>query len=191
MDRGGTAFGLQLSQVVEPAAQSAVSPVCIRTSARADPVIESTAGDPKHVLLVEDDPGDTLLVMEAFERRGGSDRLHVVKDAVQAAQFLWQVGAYAAAPRPALILLDLNLPRGSGLQLLAALKSDPNLHVIPVVVLSGSASEQDVMHSYSMHASAFVSKPSDLAGFLSAVRLIDDFFLTVARLPQRSKTRQP
>ena len=141
---------------------------------------EATAID---VLLVEDDPGDVLMTREAFEERHLADRLHVVSDGVLAMQFLRQSDSFAAVPRPGLILLDLNLPRRNGLEVLAELKADQNLHSIPVVVLTSSQSEQDILRSYSLHASAFVTKPLEFERFLDAIRQIDGFFLSLVKLP--------
>ena len=135
------------------------------------------------VLLVEDDPGDVLMTREAFEERHVADRLHVVSDGVLAMQFLRRTDNFAAVPRPGLILLDLNLPRRNGLEVLAELKADQNLHSIPVVVLTSSQSEQDILRSYSLHASAFVTKPLEFERFLDAIRQIDGFFLSLAKLP--------
>jgi CheY-like chemotaxis protein len=135
------------------------------------------------VLLVEDDPGDVLMTREAFEERHVADRLHVVGDGLLAMQFLRRTDEFASAPRPGLILLDLNLPRRNGLEVLAELKADGDLSSIPVVVLTSSHSEQDILRSYSLHANAFVSKPLEFEKFLDAVREIDSFFLNLAKLP--------
>lgn len=135
------------------------------------------------VLLVEDDPGDVLMTREAFEERHVGDRLHVVGDGVLAMQFLRRADEFATAPRPGLILLDLNLPRRNGLEVLAELKADHDLRSIPVVVLTSSQSEQDILRSYTLHANAFVTKPLEFERFLDAVRQIDSFFLTLAKLP--------
>jgi CheY-like chemotaxis protein len=135
------------------------------------------------VLLVEDDPGDVLMTREAFEERHVPGGLHVVGDGVLAMQFLRRTDEFARAPRPGLILLDLNLPGRNGLEVLAELKADRDLRSIPVVVLTSSQSEQDVLTSYSLHANAFVTKPLEFEGFLDAVRQIDSFFLALAKLP--------
>ncbi|MGI9008685.1 MAG: response regulator [Streptosporangiaceae bacterium] len=135
------------------------------------------------VLLVEDDPGDVLMTKEAFEERHVADRLHVVGDGVLALQFLRRTEEFTGAPRPGLILLDLNLPRCNGLEVLAQLKADGDLRSIPVVVLTSSQSEQDILRSYSLHANAFVTKPLEFEKFLDAVRQIDSFFLALAKLP--------
>ena len=137
------------------------------------------------VLLVEDDPGDVLMTREAFEQHKIRNQLHVVNDGDQALQFLHQTGEYAGAPRPGLILLDLNLPRRDGLEVLAELKEDPGLRVIPVVILTTSQAEEDILRSYKLHANAYVTKPVDVNQFIAAVRQIDDFFLSVVRLPHQ------
>jgi CheY-like chemotaxis protein len=136
------------------------------------------------VLLVEDDPGDILMTKEAFEHYKIRNQLHVVTDGEQALDFLHQVGDYASAPRPGLILLDLNLPRRDGLEVLAELKQDPVLRVIPVVVLTTSQAEEDILRSYSLHANAYVSKPVDFERFMDVIRQIDNFFVTVVKLPR-------
>ena len=135
------------------------------------------------VLLVEDDPGDILMTKEAFEHYKIRNQLHVVTDGEQALDFLRQTGPYASAPRPGLILLDLNLPRRDGLEVLAELKQDPVLRVIPVVILTTSQAEEDILRSYSLHANAYVSKPVDFERFIDVIRQIDNFFITVVKLP--------
>jgi|SRR5580658_5725105 CheY-like chemotaxis protein len=137
------------------------------------------------VLLVEDDPGDVLLVREAFAERRGEDRLAVVSDGVQALAFVRAEGDYAGAQRPDLVLLDLNLPRKNGREVLAEIKSDRELATIPVVVLTTSEAEEDILRSYELHANAYVTKPVDLDRFIAAVRQIDDFFIDLAKLPPR------
>ncbi|MGA3152693.1 MAG: response regulator [Streptosporangiaceae bacterium] len=135
------------------------------------------------VLLVEDDQGDVLMTREAFEHYRIRNELHVVTDGDQALKFLRRHGEYADAPRPGLILLDLNLPRRNGLDVLAELKADPELLVIPVVVLTTSQAQEDILRSYSLHANAFITKPVDFDNFIGVVRQIDDFFLTLVKLP--------
>jgi len=135
------------------------------------------------VLLVEDDPGDILMTREAFQHHKIQNKLHVVTDGEQALQFLHQTGEYTGAPRPGLILLDLNLPRRSGHEVLAELKEDPQLRVIPVVILTTSQAEEDILRSYSLHANAYVSKPVDFERFMDVIRQIDSFFVTVVKLP--------
>ena len=140
---------------------------------------------PIEVLLVEDDPGDVMMTREAFQDYKLHNQLHVVSDGAEAMEFLRQEGEYAGRPRPDLVLLDLNLPRMDGRQVLEAIKSDPDLASIPVVVLTTSENEDDVLRSYSLHANAYVTKPVDFQRFIEVVRQIDDFFVTVVRLPRR------
>jgi len=135
------------------------------------------------VLLVDDDPGDTLMIREAFEHNKVKNALECVADGVQAMQYLRREGEYANAPRPDLILLDLNLPRKDGREVLAEIKSDPVLATIPVVVLTTSHAEEDVLRSYQLHANAYVTKPVDFERFIEVVRQIDEFFVTVVKLP--------
>ncbi|MEV4289096.1 response regulator [Nonomuraea bangladeshensis] len=135
------------------------------------------------VLLVEDDQGDILLTREAFDLNKVRNRLHVVNDGEQAVAFLRREGIYADAPCPDLILLDLNLPRMSGLEVLSEIKADPALATIPVVVLTTSEAEEDILLSYRLHANAYVTKPVDFEQFIRVVRKIDDFFVTVVKLP--------
>jgi len=139
---------------------------------------------PVDVLLVEDDPGDVLMTREAFEFYKIRNPLHVVSDGEQALHFLRRDGAFADAPRPGLILLDVNLPRVSGLEVLAELKKDPELLHIPVVMLTTSQADEDILRSYQLHANAYVSKPVDFEQFIAAIRQIDDFFMTLVQLPR-------
>ncbi|HEV7652897.1 MAG TPA: response regulator [Actinophytocola sp.] len=145
---------------------------------------DPTPLDVVDVLLVEDDDGDILMTREAFEYHKIRNRLHVVNDGEQALQFLRREGEYADAPRPGLILLDLNLPRRDGREVLAELKDDAELGMIPVVVLTTSEAEEDIVRSYRLHANAYVSKPVDFDRFIEVVRHIDDFFVTVVKLPR-------
>ena len=139
---------------------------------------------PMDVLLVEDDEGDVLMTREAFEFYKIRNTLHVVTDGEQALQFLHRTGPYTDAPRPGLILLDVNLPRRSGLEVLAELKQDPELLDVPVVMLATSQADEDILRSYKLHANAYVSKPVDFEAFTAAIRQIDDFFLTLVQLPR-------
>ena len=139
---------------------------------------------PVNVLLVEDDEGDVLMTREAFEFYKVRNPLHVVSDGEQALQFVRRTGPYADAPRPGLILLDVNLPRVSGLEVLAELKQDPELRTIPVVMLTTSQADEDILRSYRLHANAYVSKPVDFDQFTAAIRQIDDFFLSLVQLPR-------
>ena len=135
-----------------------------------------------NVLLVEDDPGDVLMTREAFEENL-RNRLDVVTDGEAALGYLRQQSPYADAPRPDLILLDLNLPRRDGREVLQEIKADPDLRHIPVIVLTTSQAEEDVLRSYQLHANAYVTKPVDFEGFIEAVRQIDHFFVSVVQLP--------
>ncbi|MFJ8966212.1 response regulator [Lentzea sp. NPDC102401] len=136
------------------------------------------------VLLVEDDPGDALMTQEAFEHHKIRNSLHIVKDGVEALEFLRREGQYENAPRPGLILLDLNLPRKDGREVLSEVKNDAELRSIPVVVLTTSEAEEDILRSYSLYANAYVTKPVDFDRFIEVVRQIDDFFVTVVKLPR-------
>ncbi len=136
-----------------------------------------------NILLVEDDPGDELITREAFEHNKIKNTLHVARDGEEGLDFLYRRGRYAGAPRPDLILLDLNLPKYNGRQVLEKIKSDADLRTIPVVVLTTSSAEEDILRSYKLHANAYVTKPVDLDQFLSAVRQIDEFFVQVVKLP--------
>jgi CheY-like chemotaxis protein len=140
---------------------------------------------PIDILLIEDDPGDELMTREAFEDNKIENTLHVARDGAEGLDFLYQRGQFAGMPRPDLVLLDLNLPKYDGRQLLEKIKSDPDLCTIPVVVLTTSSAEEDVLRSYKLHANAYVTKPVDLDQFISAVRQIDEFFVQVVRLPSR------
>ncbi len=139
---------------------------------------------PNEVLLVEDDAGDELMTREAFEEHKISNRLHVVRDGEEALDFLFRRGPHARALRIDLILLDLNLPKYDGRQVLERIRSDAELTHVPVVILTTSASEEDILRSYKLHANAYVTKPVDVNEFIAAVRQIDEFFLSVVRLPR-------
>jgi CheY-like chemotaxis protein len=138
---------------------------------------------PIEILLVEDDPGDVLMTQEALEHHKIRNALHVVSDGVEAMRFVRREHPYEDAPRPGLILLDLNLPRKNGQEVLAELKESPDLRVIPVVILTTSQAEEDILRSYNLHANAYIAKPVDFDRFVQVVRQIDDFFLTVVKLP--------
>ena len=138
------------------------------------------------VLLVEDDPGDVLMTREAFEEHKLRNTLHVVNDGVEAVSFLRREGEFADVPRPGLILLDLNLPRKDGREVLAEIKADESLRSIPVVVLTTSEAEEDVLRSYDLHANAYVTKPVDFERFIAVIRQIDEFFVSVVKLPPRA-----
>jgi CheY-like chemotaxis protein len=138
---------------------------------------------PIEVLLVEDDPGDVLMTREAFADHKLSNMLHVVSNGVDALAFLHREAPFTDVPKPDLILLDLNLPRMDGREVLAAIKADEALRRIPVVVLTTSEAEEDVLRSYDLHANAYVTKPVDFEQFVSVVRQVDQFFLSVVLLP--------
>jgi CheY-like chemotaxis protein len=140
---------------------------------------------PVEVLLVEDDPGDELITREAFADNKIRNTLHVVRDGLEALDYLYRRDAHADAQRPDLILLDLNLPKYDGRQVLQKIKSDPDLATIPVVVLTTSSAEEDILRSYKLHANAYVTKPVDLEQFIAAIRQIDEFFVTIVKLPRR------
>ena len=142
-------------------------------------------GEPVEVLLVEDDPGDVLMTQEAFKDYKIANNLNVVTNGEDALAYLRRQGAFADAAVPDLILLDLNLPRRDGREVLREVKSDPDLRRIPVVVLTTSDAEEDVLGSYDLHANAYVRKPVDFEQFVSAVRAVDEFFISVVRLPGR------
>ncbi len=137
------------------------------------------------ILLVEDDPGDVLLVREALAEHKVANALSVVSDGVKAMEFLRREGDHTEAERPGIVLLDLNLPRKSGTEVLAEIKRDPDLATIPVVVLTTSESEHDVLRSYQQHANAYIAKPVHFERFKRIVRQIDEFFIGIVKLPPR------
>jgi CheY-like chemotaxis protein len=144
--------------------------------------------DPTHfidLLLVEDDPGDVLITREALGDSKLLNNLHLASDGEEAVAFLRRQAPFEDVPRPDLILLDLNLPRLDGREVLAIIKSDPDLRRIPVVVLTTSEAEEDVLRSYDLHANAYVTKPVDFEAFVSIIHQIDSFYLSVVRLPPR------
>ncbi|MFP2960686.1 response regulator [Myxococcus sp. 1LA] len=142
-------------------------------------------GSPIEILLVEDNPGDVRLTIEALKEGKVHNRLSVARDGVEALAFLRREGVHAGAPRPDLILLDLNLPRKDGREVLAEIKVDRALRRIPVVVLTTSKAEEDILRTYDLHANCYIAKPVDLDQFISVVRSIDDFWLSVVRLPPK------
>lgn len=135
------------------------------------------------LLIVEDDPGDVVLTREALSGASTPHNLRIVEDGESAVAYLRRLGEFAEAPRPDLVLLDLNLPRLDGWGVLGQVKSDPHLRSIPIVVLTTSGADEDVLRSYELHANAYVTKPVDLEDFTRVVCQVDDFFLTVAQLP--------
>jgi two-component system, chemotaxis family, response regulator Rcp1 len=143
---------------------------------------------PVEILLVEDSPSDAELTVEALKEAKVQNRLNIVEDGVEALAFLRREGKYARAPRPELIMLDLNLPRKDGREVLAEIKTDESLKTIPVVVLTTSRAEQDVLRAYSHHANCYITKPVDFEQFLHAVRCIQSFWLMVVTLPHQVRT---
>jgi chemotaxis family two-component system response regulator Rcp1 len=146
-------------------------------------VSEGLAVRPIEILLVEDSPGDVRLTMEALRDAKVRNNLSVVNDGVEALRFLRRQGEHAGAPRPDLILLDLNLPKKDGREVLAEIKEDPSLRRIPVVILTTSKAEQDIIETYDLHANCYISKPVDLDQFITVVRSIEDFWLAIVKLP--------
>ncbi|MBF0333105.1 MAG: response regulator [Alphaproteobacteria bacterium] len=144
-----------------------------------------TSAEPIDILLVEDNPGDARLAVEALKEGRVETKLHVVPDGVEAMRFLRREDTYRDRPRPHVILLDLNLPRKDGRQVLAEVKSDPDLKRIPVVVLTTSQAEQDILKSYELHANCYIAKPVDLDQFITVIKAIEDFWCTIVRLPPR------
>jgi len=140
-------------------------------------------GKPIEILLVEDSPGDSRLALEALKESKLRNHLHIVVDGIEAMDFLYKKGKHTQAPRPDLILLDLNLPKKDGREVLAEIKSDPDLKRIPVVILTISKAEEDVLKSYNLHANCFITKPLDLNQFVTVVKSIEDFWLTIVKLP--------
>ena len=143
----------------------------------------TTPAKPIEVLLVEDDPGDVVMTREALAESKVLNSLHVVSDGEQALKFLRRQSPYGDAPCPGLVLLDLNLPRVDGHHVLAEVKNDPELRRIPVVVLTTSQAEEDILQSYDLHPNAFVSKPVDFDRFLDVIRQVDAFYIAVVSLP--------
>lgn len=141
------------------------------------------AGEPVEILLVEDNPGDYRLTKEALKEGKVYNNLYWAKDGFEALDFLKRRGVHASAPRPDIILLDLNLPRKDGREVLSEIKSDDDLRAIPVVILTTSKAEEDVLRSYDLHANCYVTKPVDLDKFIVVVQSIDRFWLTVVTLP--------
>jgi chemotaxis family two-component system response regulator Rcp1 len=145
------------------------------------------AGMPIEILLVEDSPGDVRLTREAFRDVNRAVRLHVASDGVEAMEFLRREGTHVHAPRPALILLDLNIPKTDGREVLAQIKKDDSLKLIPTVILTTSDAEADIVKSYQLQANCYLTKPGQLDAFESLVTSINDFWLTKVKLPQRTQ----
>jgi chemotaxis family two-component system response regulator Rcp1 len=145
---------------------------------------------PIEILLVEDSPGDVRLTREALSDAKVQNVLHVATDGIEATSFLWRQGKHANAPRPDLILLDLNLPKKGGREVLREIKQDPGLKSIPVVILTTSEAEEDILRSYQLHANCYIVKPVDLNQFLKVVKTIDNFWLAIVKLPSGSADEQ-
>ena len=140
---------------------------------------------PIEIPMVEDNPGDVRLTREALKHGKVSNTMHVVEDGVAALDFLYRRGAYGKAPRPDLILLDLNLPKKNGREVLQEIKQDTHLKTIPVVILTTSQAEEDVLRAYSLHANCYITKPVDFIQFTKIVRTIEEFWLTIVTLPPK------
>ena len=140
-------------------------------------------GKPIDILLVEDNAGDTRLAVEALKESKLRNNLHIVTDGMEAMDFIYKRGKHAQVQRPDLILLDLNLPKKDGREVLAEIKADPDLKRIPVVILTISKAEEDVLKTYNLHANCFITKPLDLDQFVTVVKSIEDFWLTIVKLP--------
>lgn len=146
-------------------------------------MIENKTDRVVNILLVEDNPGDVRLTREALKEGKIINSLHVATDGVEALQFLRHEGKFARSPHPDIILLDLNLPKMDGREVLAKIKSDPNLRRIPVVILTTSKAEEDIIKTYDLHANCYITKPVDLEQFLTVVRSVEEFWFTIVKLP--------
>lgn len=146
-------------------------------------MMENELGRAVEFLLAEDNPGDVRLTQEALRDSKISNHLNVVPDGIEAIAFLRREGKYADAPRPDVVLLDLNLPKKDGREVLAAIKSDPELKRIPVVIITSSEAEQDILRTYELHANCYVTKPVDLDQFIKVIQSIETFWLTIVKLP--------
>ena len=146
-------------------------------------MLSDPTGNLIHILLVEDSPTDVMLTREAMDQYKIANPLEIVEDGIEAMEYLRQEGRFKDAPRPGLVILDLNLPRKNGREVLYEMKNDPHLRNIPVVVLTTSKSEEDVIKSYCLHANCYITKPVDFARFIDVVRMINDFWFGVVTLP--------
>jgi chemotaxis family two-component system response regulator Rcp1 len=155
----------------------------VKQERKEQTVRSQTTGQPVEILLVEDNPGDVRLAQEALKDAKVHNNLHVAVDGVEALAFLHREGEYADAPHPDLILLDLNLPKKDGREVLAEIKEDENLRRIPVVILTISKAEEDILKTYNLHANCYVTKPLDLDRFVEVVQAIEGFWFTIVRLP--------
>jgi len=145
-------------------------------------------GNPIEILLVEDNPGDVRLTTEVFKESKVLNNIYVAKDGEEAMDFLHQKGIYADVPRPDVVLLDLNLPKKDGRQVLADMKTDDDLKIIPVVILTISNAEEDVLKTYNLHANCYITKPVDLDQFVKVVKTIEDFWFTIVTLPKDKRS---
>ena len=146
-----------------------------------------TNNNPIEILLIEDNPGDIRLTQEAFKFNKIPSRLHVTRDGIEALDFLYRRNDFAESPVPDLILLDLNLPKKSGREVLAEIKKDENLRRIPVIVLTTSDAEEDIFNAYDLHTNCYITKPVDLDEFMKIIKAIEDFWFTIVSLPARRK----
>ena len=146
-----------------------------------------SVGRPVEILLVEDNPGDVRLTREALKDAKVINNLHVAEDGVEALDFLKRQGKHVKAIRPDLVLLDLNLPRKDGREVLGEIKADPALRQIPVVILTTSKAEEDILKTYDLHANCYITKPVDLEGFIEVISAIEDFWLSIVKLPGSSR----
>jgi chemotaxis family two-component system response regulator Rcp1 len=151
-------------------------------------MMNARSGDPIQVLLVEDNPGDVRLTREALRDGKVRNNLSVAPDGVEALAFLRRQGKYADAPRPDVILLDLNLPKKDGREVLEEVKADPSLRNIPVVILTSSEAERDIAQAYDLHANCYITKPVDLDQFITVVKSIEDFWFTIVKLPPEPRS---
>lgn len=147
--------------------------------------METDRGEPIEILLAEDNPGDVKLTRKALESGDIRNNLHVVTDGVETMKFLKQEGEYADAPRPDLLLLDLNMPKKDGRQVMEDMEADPSLRRIPVVVLTSSDAEEDIVRSYELNANAYLTKPVDFDGFVDIVKRLEDFWFEVVKMPPK------
>jgi len=152
-----------------------------------DTLVNRAAGVPVEILLVEDNPGDVRLTLEIFKETKMANKITTVGDGVEAMAYLRREGKYADATRPGLILLDLNLPRKDGREVLREIKQDVDLRTIPVVILTTSRADEDILKSYNLHANCYITKPVDLSQFMKVVGSIEEFWLTVVKLPPKGR----
>ncbi len=151
---------------------------------------KNITGEPIEILLIEDDPGDAELTVEAFKEAKVNNNIHIVKDGKEGIAFLKKEGKYNLSITPDIILLDLNLPKMGGIEVLSIVKEDDNLKHIPVVVLTTSSSEQDILKSYKLHANCYITKPVKLDNFIETIKTIENFWLSFVKLPGGKKSNQ-